>query len=140
MAVLCLLSIDMWYCCCEEDDAIIEEDDSAFIEDEEAAIIEDDATADFDELAAIMDEEPWAIVPLSTTAPLALSPPSIRLSILALSDLASTTWDDLTAEDEADDDLTMADDDDDDSTVADCCRDVNWLCSISVAYNLHPIF
>ena len=95
MAALCLLS----------------DEDENWLEDEEAM------TADEDDVVAM--EAPWAKVPLSTTVP--DSPPEVhietlnnriydmipsrRLSMLALNDLASTTWDDL----EAEEDLLTAD-------------------------------
>ena len=103
-AALCLLSEDEENCCMLEDEATTADDeDEAFMDDEEAAI-----------------DAPCSTVPLSTTVPDSLPTnkvyyvvekqfskflPSIKLNMLALSDLASTTWDDL----EADEDLLAED-------------------------------
>ena len=121
MAVLCLLSV------AEEEDNICWLD--------EAATTWEDVDAE----AAIAAEDDK--VPLSITDPEASPPPSIKLNILALSDLASTTWEDLLADDERltaaaeelDEDFTI-DVDEDASMVDDCWREVSWLCSMSVAY------
>ena len=120
MAVLCLLSVE------DEEDII------CWLA--EAATAWEDAEAE----AAIVAEDDK--VPDSTTAPEVSPPPSIKLNILALSDFASTTWEDLLAEDER---LTAAAEeldedfiievDEDASIVDDCWRAVNWLCSMSVA-------
>ena len=120
MAVLCLLSVE------DEEDIICWLD--------EAATTWEEADAE----AAIVAEDDK--VPDSTTVPEDSPPPSIKLNMLALSDFASTTWEDLLAEDERltaaaeelDDDFTI-DVDEDASIVDDCWRDVSWLCSMSVA-------
>ena len=78
------------------------------------------------------------MVPLSTMLPEVDSPPSIKLSMFALSDLASTTLEDRLAEDDL---LTAAEEAD--CTTADVeaeamlasipALELNCVCSISVA-------